>query len=642
MLPLRHQIIPTLLLIAACGPVLVAQTPVFPDSLEIDALRLTTDRFQATHNAGLGLDYRLDDAGIFGLVRAHMTSSTTLAGEPLTREEVNLAADLGYRIDAPINPFLLFEGTMTGEVGEVGLIPGIDNTAATFLGVGGRAEDNAGNRLAVAVGGAYNRQLNTEDAGPGVFVDGSGRFNLDGTLLDGLGSVRWMSTAPRTNGILDLSIGLERSFEEGTWVSIRGGYSAYANDLYVKRREEDVRLFGGPTFDGLLQRRENRLDVAANLFYPISGSLALLGDLSLQNESTLRSETDDGLPTLPREIDPYAFDRRQSDAGGSISALYTGASIDASFRLSLRSGSQKNLVEPTDDVPQVELRRLQATNARNDYQTTTRSLDGSITWRPGHNDTVEFSGAIGLYRYDTPDTLNTFDKDEQTISAGVGWSRRFSRRMSFAVESQVYLTHLVYLFGESSGDNNWNRVIRLAPSVEYVYPDLLGNRLTAELVANYTDYDFESPDGEVRGRSFRELRLRDSLAVLLPSRYGIRLEIEGRIAERGAFDWELFAESLLDRTRTELLEIEIFRGRDSTSIFGVGGKATRFATFLVDPRGGLEPATERVSVGPTGRILADVGRSTRLEASGWYEFRFVDGDADENIPWLFLALVLRL
>lgn len=602
----------------------------------------STERFSSTHNASLEVDYLAHDSAFTGLFRAWLLSSTTLVGERFTREQADLLADMQYDIAMPINPFILFEGTMTGDVGEVGLIPGLDNTAALFLGLGGRAGTRGGNNLGVAVGGAYNRQLNTEDAGAAIYVDGAGSADIDRYGLSVEGTGRWYNTAPRLNSNLALAASLDREYDEGVYFGAFGSWENIANDLYIKRREEDVLLYGGVAYDGLRRRRERRLDLNALLLYPLGERLMLDANLSVATNGIARWESEEGLPPLPREPDPYRVDQQESAVGGALGLTFGAERFEARGRLSIRSSEQQNLVDPLGDVPEIELRRRRSTSALNDYRTNLIALDGAVSWRLSSRDTVGLNGRTSIYRYDTPDTANTFDKDEASITAGFRYGRRFSELTSFAIDGQAYLTHLVYLFGENSGDNNWNRIFRLAPSVLYDVPEVIVNRFTAELIANYTDYDFASLTGDVRGRSFRELRLRDSLVLFLGRRLGVMTRGELRVAERGAFIWDRFAEALLERSRTELLELELFRGRDTASLLGLGGKLARVRSFQVDPRGDLFPFSDRTSVGPTLRLLLPVGAATRLVASGWWEHQFLESELINRVAWLFVRLELEV
>lgn len=610
--------------------------------MEASTLVARTERFSSTHNAALLLDYRVEDRLFSGLFRSSLLSSTTLLDQRRTNDQIDLLADMHYDIAAPVNLFFLFEGTMTNDAGADRLIPGIDNTAATFIGVGGRAVDRLGNKVGLAVGGAYNRQLNTEDAGGAVYADGSGGFEVGGYRFAVDGNARWYNTSPRLNGNIIVNGAIDRDFGEGIRLTALGSVERISNDLYIKRREEDIIEYGGVTYDGILQRRERRFRLATSLIYPIGESVGFDADIIATTDAIGRRETEEGLPPLPREPDPFAFDQRESAIGGSVGAWYMPGRLHLTGRLTFRSAAQKNVVDPIGDVPDIELRRRRRTSAQNDYLTSYLLASGNARYQLTRRDTVSAGGSVSIYRYDTPDTTNNVDRDEATIVGELRYARRFSRLLHGEIEGQVFLNHLVYLFGENSNDNNWNRVFRLSPSILYTVEDRIANRMRGEIVANYTEYDFQGRTQNIRGRSFRELTINDSLVVMIGRRYGISAAGELRIAERGSFSWEKFAESLLERTRTELLELEAFRGRRDETLVALGGKLSRVRSFRVNPLGAMIPFSDRTSVGPTARAVFILSDRSTVEATGWWEHQFVESELVERVPWLFLTVDLKI
>ena len=619
-----------------------AQTPTFPDSLSPQSFVARTERFSSTHNASLALDYQINQSLFTGQFRSYILSSTTLLGSPVTRDQVDVMADMQYTLPSPVNLFILFEGTMTNDVSGEEVIPGLNNTATTFAGIGGRAEDDEGNKVGIAIGGAYNRQLNTEDAGGALFGEASGSKTIGGYRFGVQGDGRWHNTSPRTNGTLALDASLDRDFGDGIYFATNASWELLHTDLYIKRREEDILLYGGDPFEGILKRRERAFRLSSFLLYPVNDQIGFDANLSVTSDGIGRWESEEGLPPTPREPDPYRFDQEDFAIGGSFGTWFESSRARVTARVSYRSGEQQNLVNPNGDVLDVELRRKRRTSALNDYLSTHLLFSSTAEYHLGRHDTIALSGSAGIYRYDTPDTTNNFDKDEQTITSELRYARRFSRLLYLELTGQVFLTHLVYLFGENSNDNNWNRVIRLAPSVLYDFPNVLQNRMTAELTANYTEYDFEGRTQNIRGRSFRELAIRDSLVLFLSSKYGLMTTGEVRVGERGSFSWSQFAESLLERTRTELLETELFSGNDSTSQYGIGGKLSRVRTFRANQLAEMVPFSDRMSLGPTARFSLPVTERTRLEATGWWEHQFDDGSLIGKTPWLFLTLDLTL
>jgi hypothetical protein len=294
-------------------------------------------------------------------------------------------------------------------------------------------------------------------------------------------------------------------------------------------------------------------------------------------------------------------------------------------------------------VNEQELKSRRATNAQNDFIAQQLLLAGQGQYRIARYDTVEMNGSIAIYRYDTPSSLNFFDKDGQSIQGQVRYARSFSPMLDFAIYAQMFLTHLVYLSGQNSNDNNWNRVFRIAPSVNYRLGGSFANYLETEVLANYTQYDFEGRTQTIRGRSFRELHLLDSLSLSITETLQLIGRGDLRVSERGSFNWTEFAESPLERTRTEGLEAELASSAIDGLLFGVGGRLSRVKNYRSDPRTVvLEPFSDRTSFGPTARFQARLSERTEVIFSGWWEHDFEESRLVGRTPILFLTVGMKL
>jgi len=625
-----------------CGR-LAAQVPEFPDSLVRQQVQARTERYEGTHTTSLWTDYRLSQGLVDGTLRSYLLSSTTLLGDPTTRDQVDAEVDMEYKMASAFHPFMITEGTLTNDATRSARVPGLNNTAAAFIGVGGRLADDAGNRVGLAVGGTYNRQLNVRNTGRGLYGEAIGRYDLEGYRLRLEGVGRWFDAAPRynTNSYIDLQIA--RDFDEGGSGQVQARYDQIGTDLYIRRSEEDLLAYGGLTFDGMQRRREGRLSINSIFNYPVADELTLDLSMNLATLAISQQEREDGLPALPRDPEPFRFDRDELQIGAVIGARLLLPRLDAVLRLQYSTNEQNNTVESIAPVSQIELERRRGSSFQNDFISEQVLLGGSANYRAGRFDTIGVSASIGIYRYDTPSPINYFDKDEQAIQAELRYARSFSPSLDFSIYGQMFLTHLVYLFGQNSNDNNWNRVFRLAPSVRYRIGENFENHLYTEVVANYTEYDFEGRTQNIRGRSFREIHIHDSLGVALTGTLRLLVGGDLRISERGSFSWVQFAESPLERTRTEGAEVEMTTRLLDGVIFGVGGRLSRVKTFRSDPRSpDLLPFSDRTSVGPTARFEAGLSERTELSFSGWWEHRFVESSLVTRIPIILLTVGLKL
>jgi len=105
------------------------------------------------------------------------------------------------------------------------------------------------------------------------------------------------------------------------------------------------------------------------------------------------------------------------------------------------------------------------------------------------------------------------------------------------------LFHLVYLDRDQSANNNWNRVIRFSPSVEYMPSPWFRTVMRTEALANYTVSDYEQQVASIRSFSFRQVLWSDSTTMRLSERIQCNFSGSLRIFEHGTLRWQEFKEN---------------------------------------------------------------------------------------------------
>jgi len=173
------------------------------------------------------------------------------------------------------------------------------------------------------------------------------------------------------------------------------------------------------------------------------------------------------------------------------------------------------------------------------------SLRGNLGGRISPADTLFLIGYISRFQYDTPDTTNFDDRDElraQIVLGGI--FRPFSNwRIQAGLSANLF--HLVYIYGNRSADNNWNRIFRFHVNCRYQPSPWLNWHQHAEVLANYTDYDFEEIFSQIRSFVFREFVLCDSLQLKLTSRLRFDVRYRLELEESGYLFWKTFSEERL-------------------------------------------------------------------------------------------------
>lgn len=160
-------------------------------------------------------------------------------------------------------------------------------------------------------------------------------------------------------------------------------------------------------------------------------------------------------------------------------------------------------------------------------------------------DSVETIFSISKYQYDTPDEENYDDRDELRINSRVLYSHVFNRLFSIDLLASVNLYHMVYIFGERSADNNWNRIFRLKPSLLWHPISGVSFHQSFEVLANYVDYDYERDTPSTRSFVFRKFALDDSLQWTILPNTSLILDYQLQLEENGQLVWENWTEKIM-------------------------------------------------------------------------------------------------
>jgi hypothetical protein len=188
----------------------------------------------------------------------------------------------------------------------------------------------------------------------------------------------------------------------------------------------------------------------------------------------------------------------------------------------------------------IDTQRASASRLENTAQRT--ALTAALKIDVSQDDKIRLVSSASILRYDTPDIFNTDDRDELLFTTGAEYMHRFSSRLQMVLNADLTLFHLVYLDRDQSANNNWNRVIRFSPSIEYMPGSSFRTVLRTEVLANYTISDYEQQVSSIRSFSFRQVLWSDSSTVRLSERILCNFSGSLRIFERGTLLWQEFKE----------------------------------------------------------------------------------------------------
>jgi len=278
-----------------------------------------------------------------------------------------------------------------------------------------------------------------------------------------------------------------------------------------------------------------------------------------------------------------------------------------------------------------------------DNESSRFTLHSLISLTLSTSDSLAFYASASRFKYDTPDTTNFDDRDEVRFNFNLVGTHRFSPFLKLELTAGVNLHHLVYIFGERSADNNWTRIFRISPTIQYQPWERLHLMQRFEVLANYVDYDFEQNFPEVRSFAFRKFSLTDSLSFTLTDKTILDVYYRLDLEENGRLLWEEWAEEPFLSRNNHSLDIRL--NYNSGQCLSLSSGVTLFRRtewrYRTDPGGiNKEKIKEFNSFGPTLKLRYILGDNlqirlfaSRLAVKDRRREYFID-NFEINLHWL--------
>jgi len=388
-----------------------------------------------------------------------------------------------------------------------------------------------------------------------------------------------------------------------------------------------------------IESRDERVLTLSNaLQYQVWRPLRFIATVDLTQRSIERAREQ----RRPGDDNPF-FDADISEfhLNGSARLQYDNVKgTRGMLRMELNERDEQHTISSFDGASQVSYARQQLLEEQKNNNIQQTQLALQLSQALGSMDTLSFSASTVKMQYDTPSEENHDDRDELFVLAGVRWVHRFSPYFQASVNGDLNLRHTVYIFAERSANNTWNRVIRLAPSTELRLGRGFVSRNGAEVVANYTVYDFENAALSQRSFSLRQLTLSDSTLVHLGSDFWTEVTMQLRLSERGELRWTAFTVRPLQYLDERTLELSLLRLKGLTSA------ALGFRLFEQRRYGYAQSEKVRSGIlrsyGPTGSLRIRMSQQSDIIAEGWYQFTSENEGDTRVTPNVALRVVWNL
>ena len=436
----------------------------------------------------------------------------------------------------------------------------------------------------------------------------------------------------------NLDISLIREFGAEARNTILFSYDHLRREFYTTADPDVQRVF--QTANNIFRRDASSYEISDQLDYRPTERVQFFFRGGLLNRTidrglaykVLTGNSNPLLDTRIQEMQLYG------EAGTSYQPVYW---LGVDLSLSYREREERHQVTEQDGVPAALYDRQESSERRLENIAQRTSVSSQIRTLLSESDQLNFAGSASILRYDTPDTTNVDERDELLVTVGFQEIHQFSSRLTLMVAGDVTLSHLVYLKSVQSANNNWNRVIRLSPTVVYAPVEGFRTVNQAEVLGNYTVYDFEDQGALTRSFSFRQASWLDSTSIQMTQLLSANFVGEVRVYERGILMWQDFKERpqnyFVERTYWPRINYTPLRGL----LLGVGFRY--FSQDRYQYQNGSRTLDHRLeSSGPTVALEWEGTRFQRVVLEGWNETQRQDGQDVRTIPNLSLKVFYAL
>ena len=432
----------------------------------------------------------------------------------------------------------------------------------------------------------------------------------------------------------DVDVSLVREFGPEARNSILFSYNKLRREFYTAADVDVQRVYHAPS--NIFRRDASAFEVSDQLEYHASERMQFFfrgGVVSRTIDRSLNYKvfTGSSNPLLDTRIQELQLN---GDLGTSYQPAYW---LGIDVNLSYQDREERHRVTEEEGVPAQLYERQRRSEGRLENIAQRTSISSQIRTLLSESDQLNFAGSASILRYDTPDSTNVDERDELLITLGFQEIHQFSSSLSLSLAGDVTLSHLVYLKSAQSANNNWNRVIRFSPTVVYRPGSRFRTVNQAEVLGNYTVYDFEDQAASTKSFSFRQASWLDSTSIQMTQLLSLSFVGEVRVYERGILKWQEFKERpqnyFVERTFWPRLTFA------ATQSLRIGLGYRYFGQDRYGYQGSARTLERQLETsGPTVSVEWEGTGFQRMAVEGWNETQQQDGQVTRTVPNLSLKV----
>jgi len=556
----------------------------------------------------------------------YYSSAVTRLKPNLYRDFDNVKTGVGYNLNDNLNLSMNYLGFFYSDEKTISF----KGSSSNFLFLSGYYE-NTFNSAAfwsrLNSGYKFESQIGEFDRGPALNAEMDiQNLNLSDYLIDAYLKLGYEYLLPRRNNFIISSFHVGKSYS-GNLVQneLDGNISRIKKDSYLPADDLTRQQFG--VSNNIEKRTETILRVFNRLDYFISQPLAFTLNLNPYYRDVIK---ENAYIPLSSTSPPSFYDTEIQELNIAGEAVLNLDLNKLSFqgKISyLERDVKYYLLNPRRLSPNFVKEKEKLESSKNNHSSKV-TLTGNIFFSPSLRNRFEIAGSTSLFKYDTPSSENTDDRDELNIIAYV--SHRYNNLVNLLLITSVDLNlyHTVYIFAQKSANNNWNRILRFTSKSFFTPFKNFRTINTISVLANYTVYDFEDILSSVKSFSFRQFNAKDSTILNFSPEVGIRIYGELKLYERGELNWKEFSSRPLSYYEDRIINPELFYYLTKSLVIYGGYKYFEQRRFNYTNGVRVFDASIR-TYGPVGRLRLEYKKNSFLELVANYD-RYEYGGASPS------------
>jgi len=646
-IPLKIKILVTVLFIFLSVLNLKAQSDFTDIQTFIDS-NITRNFLYTTFDNGLlsaNLTSKLNYNGKFKkkfnyYLKNYYSSAVTKLTENFFRDFDNIKAGAGYDLNDNLNASLNYYGMFYSDEKNIQL----KGSSTNMFYLSSRYEKSLdGTEINSVLNAGYKIEEQIGELNRGISLAGDlnvSNLSFSGFFIDGGLKAGIEDLKPKKNNFIISRLYAERSFSDNLARNEFDGYfSRIRKDFYFP-----ADIFTEQQFN-VKNNIEQRTEYIMKAFDRFDYTISQKADLYVTLNPYFRNIYKENY-YIPQVVaaPPSVYDTQVQELsiGGDAALRFNLEKADLQLKVSYVERDEKHFLINQGKISSVFVKEKEGLEAQKNSHLSKFVFGTNVYYNLSLSNRLEFLGNASILRYDTPSKDNTDDRDELNFLFYLG--HRYDNLRNFQLLNSVDLNlyHTVYIFGEKSSNNNWNRVIRFTSRNIFTPVEAVRTINTFSVLANYTVYDFQDVVSTVRSYSFRQFNIKDSTIIKFTDHIGTNIYAEIKLYERGELNWSAFSIRPVNYFEDKIINAELNYFFNKFIMFAAGYRYFEQRRFNF-VEGERVFNTSIKTYGPMARLKILLNDNSLIEVISSYDFyRYGDiqpsstnGNLYVNVRWNF-------